>query len=83
MTNHEKEWRLLHEEKNKAFSYERRCLTAVYIGARMPDDLIRVVCHSLENMPTNISRAKLNASKFGLDFVPVDYASIDYRTGAT
>ena len=80
---YERELRLLHKEKCKQFGYERRCLTAVYLGARMSEDLMHLICHSLEKMSTKLFRARIKEGEFSLEFEAVDFKSIDYRSGIT
>lgn len=77
--SYEREWRLIHNEKDKQYYFERHCLTSVYFGAKMPEENQCMIGHLLEKMPTKLYRAKLKDGEYSLSFEPYEFKAIDYR----
>jgi hypothetical protein len=76
---YEKEWRVLHEEGDKIFGYERKALTGVFFGARMPQEQRLMVASFLSKTTTELYNMRLNKSHFKLEAEPLRFTPIDYH----
>jgi hypothetical protein len=77
---YEQEWRVLHNESDKSYGYERRSLTAIYFGAKMPEDQILLIASILARTDTQLYRMGVSKSSFELSPEKIEFTPIDYRT---
>ena len=70
MWKYESEWRCIHEESPKAFSYAQDSLTGVYFGSEMDITVIKIICVILQgqNPDVRLWRGKKCIDRFGIVF---------------
>jgi hypothetical protein len=61
---YECEWRLLHMEPDKLYSYDPRSLTGIYLGCSVSDANSELVCTALRDSPTKIYRMRRSDDRF-------------------
>jgi hypothetical protein len=77
--SYEQEWRLLHIEANKLYTYDYRALTGVYFGAAMPFPQKEIISLILRGAPTQLYEMARAVEGFRLFSRPVSYTPPDYR----
>jgi hypothetical protein len=77
---YEREWRVLHREGETFFSYDRASLTAVYFGAKMPEDERLMIASLLGRTDTKFYQMRRSNSTFELVAEPVTFTPNDYRS---
>lgn len=67
---YEKEWRVIHNEASKAYTYPAQILTGIYFGPNMSTDIIEIICLILQaqNPYVKFWKGKRNEATFKLDF---------------
>lgn len=78
---YEDEWRVIHAEENKAYTYPWQKLKAVYFGAAMPEEHVEIIALLLQGSPTKLYRMEKLDGKFAVHSVEVQYSPFKY--GAT
>jgi len=75
--SYEREWRGIHKEADKAFTYETACLTSVYFGTEVSADVLEIVCLVLQGQNSSVRfyRGRRNSAKFLVDFEEFTYKS--------
>tara|TARA_R110002012_G_C11503140_1_gene597568 strand:+ start:141 stop:890 length:750 start_codon:yes stop_codon:yes gene_type:complete len=70
MWKYESEWRCIHEESPKAFSYAQDSLTGVYFGSEMDITVIKIICVILQGQNPDVRfwRGKKCIDRFGIVF---------------
>ena len=76
---YEQEWRVLHQEPDKLYGYERSSLTGIYFGAKMPEDQMMMIAALLEKTDTKLHRMKLSKSSFALESEQITFTRSDFR----
>jgi hypothetical protein len=76
---YEKEWRVLHNQCDLLFGYERSSLSAVYFGAKMPEDQMHMLASLMERTDTKLYRMRASKSSFELVAEEISFTPIDYR----
>lgn len=77
---YENEWRAIHQEPDKLYTYDWKHLTGVYLGALMDSehqDMIGTLLHGSE---TQLYRVEHDPGQFTLTAVPVDYTPYQFDT---
>jgi hypothetical protein len=77
--SYEEEWRLLHEEANKLYTYDYRALTGVYFGAAMPFAQKEIISLVLSGAPTQLCEMVRSDKGFRLFSRQVNYTPPHYK----
>lgn len=74
---YEQEWRCIHQVVGTAFTYEAKCLTGVYFGPDISEEMREIVCLILvgQNETVKLWRGTRSASEFKVVFEPFTYMS--------
>ncbi|MFT6835252.1 MAG: hypothetical protein ACJA0H_001288 [Francisellaceae bacterium] len=74
---YEQEWRTIHSEASKVFTYDTNSLTGIYFGPEMDPAAIEVICLVLQGQNPNIKfwQGKRSNSDFIVEFSEVLYTS--------
>jgi hypothetical protein len=67
---YENEWRCIHVEAPKLYSYDKKSLTGVYFGAKMDQCAIEIIFLILQGQNPNVKfwRGRKCSDKFGVEF---------------
>ncbi len=76
--SYEREWRLMHMEPSKLFTYDYRALTGVYFGAAMPHEHKEIISLVLRGAPTQLHEMLRDERGFRLHARPVTYTPFPY-----
>ena len=76
--SYEREWRAIHVEPDKEYTYGVEALTGVYLGAAMRSDEKDLIGHILHGCPTQIYEVRRRADAFKLDVVHMTYSPYQY-----
>lgn len=76
---YEQEWRVLHEQSELLYGYERLSLTGVYFGAKMQDELIQLIATIMINTDTKLYRMLRSKTRFELEYEQITFTLMDYR----
>ena len=71
--SYEQEWRLLHMEADKAYSYPAGALASVYFGASMPEPQQLVIGKLLDGTGTQLHRMERDPSRFAVRPSQIDF----------
>lgn len=76
---YEREWRAMHMEANKEFTYTGEALSAIYFGAKMSMQEIDTVALIVSVQDPNVKMYKGRKSEldFRIEFDEVEYTRID------
>jgi hypothetical protein len=77
--SYEQEWRLLHIEANKLYTYDYHALTGVYLGAAMPFPEKEIISLVLRGAPTQLYEMVRDDKGFRLSSRPMNYTPPDYK----
>lgn len=74
---YEQEWRTIHNEAGKAFTYDTNVLTGIYFGPEMDLAAIEVICLILQGQNSKIKfwQGKRSDTNFTVEFSEVFYTS--------
>jgi hypothetical protein len=74
---YEREWRCIHEESPKVFSYSQNSLTGVYFGSEMDITVIEIICVILQGQTPDVRfwQGKKCLDRFGIAFEEIFYTS--------
>lgn len=78
---YEKEWRAIHMEPDRPFTYDWRALTGVYWGAMMPFVHKEIIALVLRGSGTQLYQMRRREDAFRLEAQPVDYTPFRYEEG--
>jgi hypothetical protein len=75
--SYEREWRGIHAVANTSFTYDAKCLRAVYFGTEVERDLIDIICLILQgqNEYVRFFQASRKEFSYGLDFHEFSYTN--------
>jgi Protein of unknown function (DUF2971) len=76
--NYEQEWRIMHMEPSKLYTYDYHALTGIYFGAEMPFAHIEILSLILRDAPTRSYKVSRNERGFSLEAEPVTYTPFAY-----
>lgn len=76
---YEQEWRLLHIEPNRPYTYPWQALTGVYIGAAMAYEQMEVIALILEGSPTKLYQMRTAQTGFFLEAHEFTYTPFKYE----
>jgi hypothetical protein len=79
---YEEEWRLMHMEASKLYTYDYSALTGIYFGAAMPFVHKEILSLVLRGAPTQSHEVLRDEKGFGLVSRPVTYTPFDYGSGS-
>lgn len=76
---YEKEWRLLHMDGDRQYTYDYKALTGIFLGAAMPEEQNEIICLVLHGSPTRLYQVIQQDDEFSLvsrefTYTPFQYA---------
>jgi hypothetical protein len=77
--SYEREWRAIHIESDKEYTYGVEALTGVYLGAAMGRDETDLIGHILHGSPTHIYDVRRRPDAFRLETVHMKYTPYQYE----
>ena len=80
--SYEREWRVIHVEPDRPFTYDWRALTAVYFGAAMDDAHKEMIALILAGAPTRLFTFRHRTDTFALEAASIEYTPYDYQANA-
>lgn len=79
---YEREWRLLHMEANKLYTYDWKSLTGIYLGCCMPDENAELLCMILRDSPTKLYRMRRSEDQFQILSEEIQYQPFVYGSNS-
>ena len=77
---YEREWRVLHQTPDQAYTYPWQALKAVHCGAAMPSVNFEIIALILRDSPTNLFNVLRSPDQFAVTTQPVNYHPFTYTT---
>ncbi|MBM9605931.1 DUF2971 domain-containing protein [Desulfopila inferna] len=73
--NHEKEWRILHNQVGTLYTYPTESLIGLYFGAEIPYTYMEIISLIIQGQNPNVSfyKAEKSSSSFSVNFKEVTY----------
>ncbi len=76
--SYEREWRVVHEEPDRPFTYDWRSLDCIYFGAMMDEAHKEMIALILRGSPTKLLTVRHRTDQFTLEAAPIEFTPYDY-----
>lgn len=77
--SYEREWRAIHAKADTEYCYGVEALTGVYLGARLSESEVDLICHILHGTPAKLYRVSKRDRSFELVASNLDYEPYKYK----